>query len=92
MNPNFLHLFLFGDTKRLGGGEEVQKKKYTERETNSAHKHICTYTHAEKKTKQGTSLTYECYMQMEGREQMLLHLIDLYVNCIQTFHCVFWAH
>ena len=90
MNPNFLHLFLFGDTKRLGGGEEVQKKIYTQRETNSAHKHICTYTHVKKK--QGTSLTYECYMQMVGREQMLLHLIDLYVNCIQTFHCVFWAH
>lgn len=31
-------------------------------------------------------------MQMVGREQMLLHLIDLYVNCIQTFQCVFWAH
>lgn len=31
-------------------------------------------------------------MQMEGREQMLLHLIDLYVNCIQTFQCLFWAH
>lgn len=27
-------------------------------------------------------------MQMVGREQMLLHLIDLYVNCIQTFQCV----
>lgn len=51
-----------------------------ERETN-------THTHRKKK-KQGTSLTYECYMQMVGREQMLLHLIDLYVNCIQTFQCV----
>ena len=34
MNPNFLHLFLFGDTKRLGGGEEVQEKKYTHTERN----------------------------------------------------------
>lgn len=39
MNQNFLRLFLFGDTKKLGGGEEVQEK--AERETNSAHIHTC---------------------------------------------------
>jgi len=39
MNPHFLHLFLFGDTKRLGGGEEVQQK--------NTHMHI--HTHMQKK-------------------------------------------
>lgn len=90
MNPNFLHLFLFGDTKRMGGGEEVQEKK-TQREKQIAHTNTHAHTHMQKKKKQGTSLTYECHMQMVGREQMLVHLIDLYVNCIQTFQCVFWA-
>lgn len=77
------------------GGSAGKKKKITREETNSAHTHTQTHMHkhtVKKKKKQGTSLTYECHMQMVGREQMLLHLIDLYANCIQTFQCVFWAH
>lgn len=77
------------------GGSTGTKKKIHKRETNSAHTNTHAHTHMQekkKKKKQGTSLTYECHMQMVGREQMLLHLIDLYVNCIQTFQCVFWAH
>lgn len=70
-------------------GRKYMGKKYT-REKQTTHKHTCTYAWGKKK--QGTSLTYEYHMQMEGREQMLLHLIDLYVNCIQTFQCLFWAH
>lgn len=53
MNPNFLHLlFLFGDTKRLGGwGGSTEKIIHTERATNSTHKHTCAYTHAEEEEK-----------------------------------------
>lgn len=92
MNPNFLHLFLFGDTKRMGGGEEVQGEKKNTREK-KLYIHTDTHAHSHmQEKKQGTSLTYECHMQMIGREQMLLHLIDLYVNCIQTFQCAFGAH
>lgn len=70
-------------------GEEVQGgEKIHKRETNNTHKHACTHVWG---GGQGTSLTYEYHMQMAGREQMLLHLIDLYVSCIQTFQCLFWA-
>lgn len=51
MNPNFLHLFLFGDTKRMGGGEEVQEKKNTEREKQIAHTNTHAHTHMQKKKK-----------------------------------------
>ena len=50
MNPNFLHLFLFGDTKRMGGGEEVQEKK-TQREKQIAHTNTHAHTHMQKKKK-----------------------------------------
>lgn len=67
-------------------GRKYRGKNTQER--NKQHTNTHAHTHEEKK-KQGTSLTYEYHMQMEGREQMLLHLIDLYVNCIQTFQCLF---
>ena len=46
MNPNFQHLFLFGDTKRLGGGEEVQEKKRGEKQI--THTQIHTHAHMQK--------------------------------------------
>lgn len=82
-------IFLFGDTKRMGGGEEVQGKKYT-REKQTTHKHTCTYAWGKKKTRDIINIWIP--YANGGREQMLLHLIDLYVNCIQTFQCLFWAH
>lgn len=52
---------------------------------NTKRVHAQTQAHTRTHPKQGTSLTYEYYMQMVRGEQMLVHLIDLYVNCIQTF-------
>lgn len=74
--------------------EWEEGRKYRGKNTQERNKqHTQTHMHIRtRKKKQGTSLTYEYHMQMEGREQMLLHLIDLYENCIQTFQCLLRAH
>lgn len=70
MNPNFLHLFLSGDTKRMGGGEEVQAKKKNHKRRNKQHTHTQTHMHKHTEEKKKTRDIINIWMPYaNGRER-----------------------